>query len=105
MLPSGGKLRLEYAKKDAGGNSRADDTGDIRSHRVLQEEVRGIFFLPDVVDDPGGIGNGGNTGRTDQGVDRGVADEIHQLGEEDASCGGHGKGQAAENKDEDRLTG
>ena len=57
--------RQKYARSDC----RPDNTGDIGSHRVHQQEVVRIGFLTHLIGDPRRHGNSRNAGRTNQRID------------------------------------
>ena len=89
--------------QDAGRDSRADNAGHVRPHGVHEEEVTGIILLADLLGNAGGHGHGGHAGRTDEGVDLLLEEEIHELGEENAAGGRDREGADTHDDDLDGV--
>ena len=49
---------LQLVQQDTGGDGRTDNTGNVGPHGVHEEEVLGIIFKTDLIDDTGSHRNG-----------------------------------------------
>ena len=68
-----------------------------------QQEVAGIGLLSHLLADAGRHGNGGHTGRADEGIDLFLQEQVHELGQQHAACGAEAEGHNAHAHDHQRL--
>ena len=88
----------------AGDDRGADNAGDIRAHGVHEEKIGRIGFLSFDLRNACGHGDGADSGRADEWIDRIVAGEkIERFGREDAAGGAQSEGNDPEGDDEEGL--
>src|SRR5699024_2343397 len=78
-------------------------TRNIDAHRVHEQEVLVVLLQAHLIDDTGRHGESGNTGSTDHGVDLFLAEDVVQLGNENAAHGVEDESDEAQAEDHQRL--
>ena len=68
-----------------------------------QEEVAGVGLLPHLLADAGCHGNGGHTGRADEGIDLLLEEQVHELGQQDTAGSAEAEGHHAHAHNGQRL--
>ena len=82
----------EETEEDSGGDGGADDSGDVRSHRVHQKVVVRVELPADDLGDTRAVRNGGHSGVAYERIDLAVTlqEDVPDLDEEYAAgCGDH----------------
>ena len=86
-------------QQEACGDGGADNAGHVGAHGVHQQEVTGVVLLAHHVGNTGSHGNGGDTGRTDQGVDFALGGLAHDQTAQQTTGGGDAEGDDAQQND------
>ena len=101
-----GKLAEQHRnqlQEEAGSSCGADNTGNVRTHGVHEQEVGRIFLLAFDLSHTGSHRNGGYTGGTDQRVDLALGNPAHDVAKDDAAKGGEQECNQTQNDDKDGL--
>jgi hypothetical protein len=103
-LDSAGGLSQE-AEQDTCCYGRTDNTGNVGTHGVHEEEVAAVFLLAFLLRYAGCHRYGADTGRTDEGVNLGtfLEEQVHELGHEHTRGRTYTEGYDTYGKDTDGL--
>ncbi len=93
-------LSAEQQEQETGGNSRADNARDVRTHCVHEQEVRRVGLASLNLRNARRHGNGGDACGADEGIDLALGDKIHELAEKHAACGREAECSQTEDDDE-----
>ena len=99
VLPVGASPLAKDGQQEAGRNGGADNTGNIRTHGMHEQEVGRVGLLTLQIGNPGGHWHSGHTGRVDEGIDLSTGKLAHYLSAQQTATGGQNESTNTQNND------
>ena len=96
---------MKECQQNTGCNCRANNTGHIGTHSMLEQVVSLVIFKSNTVRNAGSVGDSADTRVTDERVNLVTLfeEEVHELHEQDTEESGDDEGTGTEGEDKDRA--